>query len=234
MGAGEHRLCGVLFDVRAGVVELVDFLFLRIDGVDRQTVNGTVNTANIYSIRKIETTVMVPSGHTLVMGGLLKNEKTSGYSKVPILGDAPGIGALFRHKSRQRSKKNLLVFLTPTIVKDEDPYLADNPGAFLKNRAARLDGAPLVAGGGVVDVGGLTVDTPVPDAFSGLVSPSKWRSLLSLTPSLPLLLSFTPSTDEDFRELALLNALACLRVFAAPDAIASRISLCLFSGIFAI
>ena len=68
----------------------------------------------------METLVTIPSGNTLVMGGLVADTKNRGYSKVPILGDAPLIGGLFRKESKSRNKSNLLIFITPTIVDEAD------------------------------------------------------------------------------------------------------------------
>lgn len=92
----------------------------NIDSVDRQTINGEVNTANIYAIRRMETHVLIPSGSTLVMGGLLSDSSSKGYTKVPLLGDLPGLGHAFRKDSKTRNKSNLIIFITPTIVEDSD------------------------------------------------------------------------------------------------------------------
>ncbi|MFA6546823.1 MAG: secretin N-terminal domain-containing protein [Limisphaerales bacterium] len=88
----------------------------NIDSKDRQTINGQVNEANVYAIRKIETQVMIPSGNTLVMGGLITDNVNKGYTKVPFLGDIPGIGWGFRKETKVRSKANLLIFVTPTLI----------------------------------------------------------------------------------------------------------------------
>jgi type II secretory pathway component GspD/PulD (secretin) len=88
--------------------------------VDRQVVNGLENSANIYAIRKMDTHVMIPSGNTLVLGGLISDRTANSSSKVPILGDAPGLGHLFRKSDKRRDKANLVVFITPTIVGDYD------------------------------------------------------------------------------------------------------------------
>ncbi|PAW80762.1 MAG: hypothetical protein B9S33_17925 [Pedosphaera sp. Tous-C6FEB] len=88
----------------------------NIDSKDRQTINGQVNEANVYAVRRIETQVMIPSGSTLVMGGLITDNINKGYVKVPILGDLPGIGWGFRKESKVRNKANLLIFVTPTII----------------------------------------------------------------------------------------------------------------------
>ena len=92
----------------------------NIDSKDRQIQNGQVQEANVYAIRKIETQVIIPSGNTLVMGGLVSDSTTKSSSKVPLLGDLPFLGAAFRYNSKSRTKANLLVFVTPTIVRDTD------------------------------------------------------------------------------------------------------------------
>lgn len=88
----------------------------NIDSKDRQTINGQVNEANVYAIRRIETQVMIPSGHTLVMGGLITDNINKGYVKVPGLGDIPGLGWAFRKETKTRAKANLIIFVTPTII----------------------------------------------------------------------------------------------------------------------
>jgi len=92
----------------------------RVSGVSRKVVAGTINEADIYDIRQVDTRVMVPSGNTLVMGGLVSDGTTKGYVKVPILGDIPYIGLLFRQDSKKREQSNLIIFITPTIVEDAD------------------------------------------------------------------------------------------------------------------
>lgn len=92
----------------------------NIDGKDRQVINGAQNEANIYALRRMDTQVLIPSGNTLVMGGLMSDNMSKGYLKVPGLGDAPLFGRLFRRDSKTRAKANLIIFLTPTIVQDFD------------------------------------------------------------------------------------------------------------------
>lgn len=76
--------------------------------------------ADQYDIRKIETRVMIPSGNTLVLGGLVQDDIRKQNTKVPVLGDIPYLGGLFRVDAKQRQKSNLMVFITPTIVEDSD------------------------------------------------------------------------------------------------------------------
>jgi len=77
---------------------------------------------------------MIPSGNTLVMGGLINDTKTKDYIKVPLLGDIPILGLAFRHESKARTKQNLLIFITPTIVEDEAFHVTSTGEEFLKNR----------------------------------------------------------------------------------------------------
>lgn len=97
----------------------------NIDSKDTQTINGQVNQANVYAIRKIETQVMIPSGFTLVMGGLITDNINKSYNKVPFLGDVPGLGWAFRKESKNRNKSNLLIFVTPTLIQT-DHFQAPN------------------------------------------------------------------------------------------------------------
>src|SRR5438552_2495515 len=84
--------------------------------------NGAPQTFDVdeYDIRKMETRVMIPSGNTLVLGGLIQDDVRNQNTKVPILGDIPLIGLAFRSEAKQRQKGNLVIFITPTIVEDDD------------------------------------------------------------------------------------------------------------------
>jgi general secretion pathway protein D len=112
----------------------------NIYAVEKKTVSGLVNEANIYAIRRIETHVLIPSGNTLVMGGLMSDRKTRAYTKVPLLGDIPGIGLLFRKDRKEREKSNLLIFVTPTIVEDGDFQVSTS--TFLKTPPPKEDDSP--------------------------------------------------------------------------------------------
>lgn len=107
----------------------------NIDSKDEQILNDTVNVANVYAIRRMEANVMIPSGNTLVMGGLISDSETKSYTKVPVLGDVPGLGWFFRTKGKERTKSNLIIFVTPTIVEDQDFYASSSGRDFLRTRA---------------------------------------------------------------------------------------------------
>ena len=85
-----------------------------------KTVNNQTSQADEYDIRKMETRVMIPSGNTLVLGGLMQDDVRNSDTKVPVLGDIPLLGWAFRHESKTRQKTQLTIFITPTIVQDED------------------------------------------------------------------------------------------------------------------
>jgi type II secretory pathway component GspD/PulD (secretin) len=81
---------------------------------------GQANTGYIFDSRKMETSVMIPSGNTLVLGGLVQDDIRNSDTKVPLLGDLPILGWAFRSNAKSREKSNLLIFITPTIVQDSD------------------------------------------------------------------------------------------------------------------
>ena len=72
----------------------------------------------ITNKRSIESNVLVDDGSIVVLGGLLSDEYAGAGSQVPLLGDIPVIGWLFKSESRSRTKKNLMVFLRPVVVRD--------------------------------------------------------------------------------------------------------------------
>ncbi len=67
-----------------------------------------------------DTTMMVKDGETIILGGLIKNDKKSTINKVPLIGDIPIIGLLFQNKSYQDVKKEVLVFITPHILTSDN------------------------------------------------------------------------------------------------------------------
>jgi general secretion pathway protein D len=70
--------------------------------------------------RQADTTVSVRDGETIILGGIIRNNVTSTVKKIPLLGDIPLLGQLFRSTEKGNVKTELLVFLTPRIVKDPE------------------------------------------------------------------------------------------------------------------
>ena len=68
--------------------------------------------------KKVETQVLVDNGETVVLGGVYEQDKSEGSSRVPFFGDLPYVGFLFKTTKNVDTKKELLVFITPKIIKD--------------------------------------------------------------------------------------------------------------------
>ncbi|HXG46032.1 MAG TPA: hypothetical protein VNO52_00275 [Methylomirabilota bacterium] len=75
-------------------------------------------TAPVINSRVADTVVVVPDRQTAVIGGLMSNGKSVSDSKIPILGDVPLLGALFRRRAKDNVRTELIIFLTPHIVRD--------------------------------------------------------------------------------------------------------------------
>ncbi|ETI62892.1 type II secretion system protein D [Sphingobium sp. C100] len=95
-------------------------LFLR---QEVSSVAGPVSNSNsdlIINKREIETTVTVDDGEILALGGLLDDNERKTIERIPLLSDIPGIGELFKSRSRSRTKTNLMVFIRPTILRSKE------------------------------------------------------------------------------------------------------------------
>ena len=82
------------------------------------SVSGATSVDISINKREIKTTVIVDDGGTIVLGGLIDEDVQESISKVPLLGDIPILGHLFKSTSSTKRKRNLMVFLKPTIVRD--------------------------------------------------------------------------------------------------------------------
>ncbi|WP_341659525.1 type II secretion system secretin GspD [Vibrio sp.] len=80
------------------------------------TANAAVDVS--FAKRQLNTTVMVEDGQMIVLGGLIDEQTTESESKVPLLGDIPYLGRLFKSTSSSKTKRNLMVFIKPTIMRD--------------------------------------------------------------------------------------------------------------------
>ncbi|ARP84161.1 type II secretion system protein GspD [Bordetella genomosp. 8] len=89
-------------------------LYQEVSSID----DTATSTAGIITRKRaLDTSVLVDDGQIIVLGGLLEDSGTDGTQSVPILGDLPWIGSLFRYTSRHRTKTNLMIFLRPHIVR---------------------------------------------------------------------------------------------------------------------
>ncbi|HUP30640.1 MAG TPA: type II secretion system secretin GspD, partial [Usitatibacter sp.] len=100
----------------AGAVKLK--IFQEVSNVTRD--KALVGSADIITNKRLlESTVLVDDGQIVVLGGLIQDDQQASIDKVPLLGDIPWIGALFKYESRNRKRTNLMVFLRPVVLKDE-------------------------------------------------------------------------------------------------------------------
>jgi general secretion pathway protein D len=105
----------------------------------------STSTDLVTNKREITTTALVDNGDILVIGGLIDDMREVTEEKVPLLGDIPGLGNLFKSTSRERRRQNLMVFIRPTILRDRETAQAATKRKFDYMRARELlrDGAPV-------------------------------------------------------------------------------------------
>ena len=89
-------------------------IYQEVSSIDTSTSNVAGVVTNK---RSVESNVLVDDGQIVVLGGLISDSLTDGVDKVPVLGDLPVIGGLFKYSTRTRAKTNLMVFLRPTVLR---------------------------------------------------------------------------------------------------------------------
>ncbi|HEY5896960.1 MAG TPA: type II secretion system secretin GspD, partial [Burkholderiales bacterium] len=114
----ERRDVGLTLRVRpqiseSGTIKMV--IYQEVSSVEDKTSTAGI----ITNMRAIETNVLVDDGAIVVLGGLVQDSVTNNTEKVPLLGDIPFLGQLFRYETRRQQKTNLMVFLRPFIVREE-------------------------------------------------------------------------------------------------------------------
>jgi general secretion pathway protein D len=113
----ERRDVGLTLRVRpqiseGGAIKMV--IYQEVSSLAAPTAAGPIT-----NMRAIETNVLVDTGSIVVLGGLVQDNVTTTVEKVPVLGDIPLLGHLFRFETRKQEKTNLMVFLRPFVVRDE-------------------------------------------------------------------------------------------------------------------
>jgi len=93
-------------------------LYQEISSVKQESENIIINVGPTTTMRSTKTAVVVKDRHTVVIGGLMEETDEENITKIPVLGDIPILGYLFKQKSISKKKTNLLVFLTPHVVKE--------------------------------------------------------------------------------------------------------------------
>jgi len=93
-------------------------IFQESSSLSDKVAPGTTSAGPSTNKRSIESTVVVDDGEIIVLGGLIEDKYTETNNKVPLLGDIPVLGALFRSQNRQKTRTNLMVFLRPIVMRD--------------------------------------------------------------------------------------------------------------------
>jgi len=105
-------------------------------------VAGTANNSNgpTTTKRSLDTNVVIDDGQIIALGGLIGDDNANSIQKVPLLGDLPFIGNLFKYQSGSRNKTNLMIFLRPTIVRDKETgsNLTVDRYDYMRNQQIRL------------------------------------------------------------------------------------------------
>jgi len=120
----DRRDVGLTLHVKPQITD-GGILKLQLYTEDSAVVSGTTNTTTnpagpTFNKRSIQSTVLADNGEIIVLGGLMQDNYQVSNSKVPLLGDIPWLGQLFRSETKQRQKTNLMVFLRPVIINDRD------------------------------------------------------------------------------------------------------------------
>jgi len=93
-------------------------IILELD-IAKDTVGQTTPAGFAIDTKHIQTQVLVENGGTVVIGGIFTMEESDQESKVPVLGDIPGLGNLFKSRAKKSVKKEMLVFITPKMISDK-------------------------------------------------------------------------------------------------------------------
>ncbi len=121
----ERKTVGIKLKVKPQINE-GDSVQLEIEqevsSVADSTSSNNASLGPTFNTRTVNNAVLVGSGETVVVGGLLDKTVNDSASKVPLLGDIPVLGYLFRSNSQTVSKRNLMLFIRPTIIRDRDDF----------------------------------------------------------------------------------------------------------------
>ena len=116
----ERKDIGITLRVRPTITEAGTVKLAIFEEVSSVTNDKTlVQSADIITNkRSLDTTVLADDGQIVVLGGLIQDDKELNIDKIPLLGDIPYLGALFRYQSRTHRRTNLMIFLRPVVLKD--------------------------------------------------------------------------------------------------------------------
>ena len=109
-----------------------------VDSTSSQSVGTVDEVGPTLTKRLLRNTVVAENGKTVVLGGLIRNNVKESITKVPLLGDIPILGWLFKRKTTSEAKTNLLVFITPKIIRNADDLEKVTSDASMKMDMSRL------------------------------------------------------------------------------------------------
>lgn len=116
----EFRTTGVILNFTPTILEKSNRVVLKlspeVSEIDKSYTSTALNAPPAFKTRKIDTTVELADGETLIIAGLLKHNTTTQDTQIPVLGDLPVIGFLFGSKTRNKDDTELVIFITPKIV----------------------------------------------------------------------------------------------------------------------
>jgi general secretion pathway protein D len=141
----ERKDVGITLRIRpqigeGGAVRMT--IFQEQSSVKQDTAAGTTNAGPSTTKRSYEGAVVVDDGEILVLGGLIEDRFVTNQSKVPLLGDIPWLGALFRSESRERRRTNLMVFLRPIVMRDAESANRFSADRYEQMRGRQQDAQP--------------------------------------------------------------------------------------------
>ncbi len=93
-------------------------LLVKSDAIGQNVAQATGGSAPAIDTRRVSTSLLVNNGDTVVLGGVYSDDRRRAEDKVPLLGDIPFIGTVFRHRLKNDTKRELLIFVTPKILKE--------------------------------------------------------------------------------------------------------------------
>ncbi|HVJ74935.1 MAG TPA: type II secretion system secretin GspD, partial [Casimicrobiaceae bacterium] len=139
----ERRDIGLVLRVKPQITEGGTVRLVIYQEVSRIQ-DATTATGIILSKRSLESSVVIDDEQIVVLGGLIEDRLTDGTDKVPIAGDVPYVGQLFRYDARRREKTNLMVFLKPTIVRggNDGREFTSERYRYLQGEQQRMDPGP--------------------------------------------------------------------------------------------
>ncbi|SPJ18829.1 Type II and III secretion system protein [Burkholderiales bacterium] len=182
---------------------------------DSSVSSGTSGTELVLNKQSFETSVMVEDGSFVVISGMISDQTNENQYKVPLLGDIPLLGYLFRYDTREHIKTQTMVFLRPTVIRDEaaSGTVASDRYDYIRNALAQAqpEHHPVLGNYGIAPLPPMPAKGPpgAATAFPGTAGPDApiGKSALAPTPAAPV----TQGADEQIIEVATVDTIVRAR-----------------------